>query len=73
MRNIYSTTDNISKIPTVVVFKSKFLTLCSNFTMIQQLTNLGSLFYRDRFECIQKKKEGFEKEKKKNEFERERE
>ena len=51
-REISSTTYIISKFLMVGMCGNKFRSLCSNFTMIQWLTSLGSLFYLDKFECM---------------------
>ena len=57
----------------VRVGDNDFWTTCSNFTMIQRLTNLGSLFYSDRFECMREKRGFWERKKGKQIPEEERE
>ena len=64
-RDISSTIVIISNIPMIGVCKDKFQTMCSNFTMIQRLTSSGSLFYKDKFECMREKERILKKEEEK--------
>ena len=61
-RDIYSTTNIITKLLIVSMCGNKFWTTCSNFTMIQRLTCLGSSFYWNRFKCIREKERVLGKE-----------
>ena len=54
-RDISSTTDIISTIPTVGMCENKFRTTHLNLTMIQRLKSPRSLFYWDRFEYMREK------------------
>ena len=65
VRDISSTIVIISNIPMIGVCKDKFQTMCSNFTMIQRLTSSGSLFYKDKFECMREKERILKKEEEK--------
>ena len=65
MRDIPLIAENILEIPTVGMCENKFQMWCSNFTTIQRLINSRSSFYLDKFRCMQKNKEFWERKKRK--------